>query len=124
MKVEHDKDYAGFIIQCGGPGEMGPRFASETAVATRLALELYPAAVIGWWMPGYDNDPRSLWEIPEAKEQIRLTASLTGWDDAYRLPLKNMTHSLIVLLVMCGVWGSKHPFTVNVTTDAEEAARG
>jgi hypothetical protein len=47
----------------------------------RTAVKRYPKALFVIQMPGYDHDPRELWEIPEVTHYVRRWAYYAGMDD-------------------------------------------
>jgi hypothetical protein len=108
-------DFEGFIVQAGEPGLLTEETARQAAQATLLALEVYPRAKVTWWVPGYEDDPRALWEIPEVAEQIRRCARFAGWVDGYHLPRQSLVDDLVVLLVQCECFPNGHPYTVVLT---------
>lgn len=105
-------DYAAFVIQAGAPGALDEAHARETADATVIARQNFPKAQISWWVDGYDDDPRELWQIPEVAAQIRRCARLVGWVDGFTLPREALAPHLIVLLVKCNCFPNGHPFVV------------
>lgn len=108
-------DLAMAIIQAGEPGCLDAEHAALTAQGTRAVMKYHPKAKIQWWVAGYDDDPRSLWDIPEVAAHIRRCAAEMGWDDGYLLPHTRLEPALICMLVRCGAFGSHHPFDVRIT---------
>lgn len=106
--VNYDK----IVIQAGEPGRLDTYHAYKTIAATRLAMKRYPDAQVEWWVPGYDDDPRELWDVPEVARHIRLCAEGMGFTDAYDLPLSRLTGNMLALLVKCGTFGEDHPFEI------------
>lgn len=53
------------------------RKALATAVVSWRALDIKPSTVIVLHLGGYDDDPRELWQIPEARDFIRRFAEKT-----------------------------------------------
>lgn len=109
-----NNDYSAIFIQAGEPGKFDQHHAEETVAATRLALTLYPYAMIEWWVHGFDADPRSLWDIPEAAAQIRRCARMMGWT-GYNLPDQQLSNLTKLLLIKCQCFGDDHPYTVKIS---------
>jgi len=77
-----------------------PRLYSKalaTAVMSWRALKIKPSTAIIIHLGGYDNDPRELWDIPQAREFIRKFAERTG---AHKHPAIDPTSR--ALLLACG----------------------
>ena len=102
------------FIQAGARGELTELEAGETAMATLLALR-QPGAVVHWFVDGYDDDPRPLWEIPEVAAQIRRAAAMAQFTDGYKLLVDRLDDGLITLLALCGCFPRGHPFEITVT---------
>lgn len=83
-----------------------------------LVARTQPQAVIRLMLGGYDDDPRSLWEIPEAADYVRHVALAAGVAD-WRSPIvRQFSEGTIVLLSKCEAMGADPPFTVNIVEGA------
>lgn len=109
-----EDEHSAIMIQAGAPGELTPYHAELTGLATLLALAAYPGAMVEWWVHGYDDDPRSLWEIPEVAAHIRACAIRAGFIDGFDLP-DALGPTAIVLLTQCGCFPNGHKFNVTIT---------
>lgn len=59
-------DYDAIHIVIGGPGHLSHAAAIERARQVKLVIDTYPLATYSLHLSGYDDDPRELWDIPEA----------------------------------------------------------
>jgi hypothetical protein len=64
-------DYDAILMVIGSKGDLSARRAGESAVSVKLIAERYPDASLSLHIDGFDDDPRELWEIPEAARFIR-----------------------------------------------------
>lgn len=71
--------------------------ALAAAVMSWRALKIKPSTAIIIHLGGYDEDPRELWDIPQAREFIRKFAEKTG---AHKHPAIDPTSR--ALLLACG----------------------
>lgn len=77
-----------------------------------------PTALIRLMLGGYDEDPRELWDIPEAAAYIRQVALASGVLD-WRSPIvKRFGETTVLLLAQCGALGPGHPFKITIRPDA------
>lgn len=89
------------------------RKALAYAVMSWRALEVKPTTAITLHFGGYDDDPRELWQIPEAREFIRKFGVKTN---AHKSPaLEPISRAL---LLACGVDPTKHVFVDMITKEA------
>ncbi|MGY3615720.1 hypothetical protein [Bradyrhizobium sp. USDA 10063] len=73
------------------------RKALATAVLSWRALKIKPSTAIVLHLGGYDDDPRELWEIPQARDFIRRFAEKTKAHEHPALDPQSRT-----LLLACG----------------------
>lgn len=67
---------------------------------------------------GFDEDPRSLWDIPEVASYVRLalvSAGVNSWRSAL---VQRFTPGSLILATKCGAFGGDCPFSVTVDQDA------
>lgn len=84
-------------------------------LATVAAKEPHGPLVLR--MEGFDDDPRSLWDIPEAKSYLLRCVRAAGLTD-WRSPLtRRMSRGSLVLLAMCGALGEDSPYVVTIDPD-------
>jgi hypothetical protein len=69
-------DYGVVFLEVGVKGELTPERASRAASAISLVKITQPEAQITVMIGGFDNDPRELWDIPEAAAWVRQLAVL------------------------------------------------
>jgi hypothetical protein len=77
----------------------------------------YPDATILLTLDGYDDDPRSLWDIPEAADYIRRfarAAKLTNWRSPLFRALEEASRGL---LIACDAIDKPHPFRLDIVPD-------
>jgi hypothetical protein len=55
--------------------------ARHCAAMWREAAQRYPKAIFVLNIPGYDDDPRELWEFPEVRRYVRWWARFAGVND-------------------------------------------
>ncbi|KRR21305.1 hypothetical protein CQ14_06560 [Bradyrhizobium lablabi] len=89
------------------------RKALATAVMSWQALKVQPSTAITVHFGGYDEDPRELWQIPEAREFIRKFAVKTN---AHKHPALEPTSR--ALLLACGADPTKR-VRVSMITENE-----
>jgi hypothetical protein len=92
------------------------RKALAVAVLSWRALKLQPSTAVMLVMEGYDDDPRPLWEIPEARDFIRRFGEKTK---AHKHPA--LDPGSRNLLLLCGVEPTYQ--TVHVEITAEQSDR-
>ncbi|MGY2987651.1 hypothetical protein [Bradyrhizobium sp. USDA 4508] len=88
------------------------RKALATAVMSWRALKVQPSTAITVHFGGYDEDPRELWQIPEAREFIRKFAVKTN---AHKHAALDPTSRAVLLA--CGADPSKRVYVNMVTED-------
>jgi hypothetical protein len=70
-----DGDYEYAFMEIGAKGELTEKTARRGAEAILLMTQFNPTTQIAVTIGGYDNDPRELWDIPEAKHFFRLVVT-------------------------------------------------
>jgi hypothetical protein len=68
-------------ISIGARGSLSKQRARDGARAWHEAVRRNPKAFFMISLLGYDEDPREIWEIPEAARYVRWWAKYTGMDD-------------------------------------------
>jgi hypothetical protein len=78
-----DDDGAGAFIPftMGLRGELTKQAARKSADVWRKVTWRYPKAGFCIQLAGYDQDPRAVWEFPEAARYVRWWARFAGMDD-------------------------------------------
>jgi hypothetical protein len=101
------------VVQIGEPGHMDEPALYEAIAVFILAAERYPRAELAVTIGGFDQDPRSVWDIPEAAARFRAFARGT-FPSAYDPLVGRLETSTIATFVKCGAW-PVHPFIVEIT---------
>jgi hypothetical protein len=110
-------EYDMVVIEFGGAGHLDDRTLQEMCSAPAMVHAQYPDAPIVLSLSGFDDDPRSLWDIPEAAAYIRAyarAAKLTDWRGPLFQALDETSRGL---LVACDAIDKPHRFTVNIVPD-------
>jgi hypothetical protein len=68
--TQQQRDYSDIMLEIGNPKNLGQESARKAAEGCLLAAERHPAATLHIYFDGYDEDPRQIWEIPEARAQV------------------------------------------------------
>jgi hypothetical protein len=76
-----DADCDTILFQYGKRGDLTEKAARRAGEAWREVIARYPNAVYVLTMPGYDDDPRELWEFPDVCEYVCLWARFAGLDE-------------------------------------------
>lgn len=104
-------------LELGGRGHLGAADIVRAAEALHTAIgKLQDRQTLVVSIGGYEHDPRSLWDIPEARKFIRRVmrqAGITHWSQP---AVKALNESSLALLLQCGVFPD-HPFQVQITTE-------
>ena len=104
------------IMQIGSRGHMARDKLSEVVAAFHEVLRVYPGTEIAFTCEGFDEDPRPVWEIPEAAARFRGLAALL-FPDGYDPIIHRLEQSTIAVLAECGSWPDGHPFLVSIVPD-------
>jgi hypothetical protein len=96
-----------FISLCiGRRGDLTRHEAKLCAKLWRRHIKRYPKAHYILSLAGYDDDPRNLWEIPEAAGHVCRWARFVGLrtlDDAFRY----LSEQQVGWLAACGAFGEE-----------------
>jgi len=76
-----DADCDTIVFQYGKRGDLTEKAAQKAGDAWRKVIARYPNAVYILIMPGYDDDPRDLWEFPDVCAYVCLWARFAHLDD-------------------------------------------
>jgi len=76
-------EYDAILMVIGGKSDLSAKRAIESAEQVKVIAEYYPDASLSLHLDGFDDDPRELWDIPEAARFIRQFA---GWLHRLGLP--------------------------------------
>lgn len=68
-------------VHIGMRGHLSERCAREAAETWCEATRCYPKALFMIVVLGYAEDPREIWEVPEAARYVRWWAKFAGMDD-------------------------------------------
>jgi hypothetical protein len=102
------------VIQIGSPEQLDAASLSEAIAVFILAAGRYPAAKLAVTVGGYDEDPRSVWEIPEAAARFRAFAD-GCFVSAFDPLVGRLEDTSIATFVQCGAWPGGHPWRVEIT---------
>jgi hypothetical protein len=112
-----DKQPDSVLAIIGEKGHLSQQDAEVGAALWKQIRRDAPGAHFIFTIHGYDEDPRALWEIPEAAEYIRTWAKLVGLDDleeaerAFGSRYDPQTGDTLGLLDLCLVFDDKPLFT-------------
>jgi hypothetical protein len=94
------------LVAVGTRNQLTKAAARDTAAMWRETTQRYPKAAFHISLSGYDEDPRELWELPEAARYVRWWARFAGMDDpataSHFLDPEGMT-----FLAVCGAFGEE-----------------
>jgi hypothetical protein len=116
-RSEAPNDYGLILIEIGGAGHLDEFTLLEMASAPAMAHTRYPDAPILLSLSGYDQDPRSIWDIPEAADYVRAYARAAGLYDWHSSLWKALDETTRGLLIACNAINKPHPFTINIVPD-------
>jgi hypothetical protein len=95
-------------IVIGQRGELTADHAKRAADMWRKATTEHPKAFFCPVIPGYDEDPRELWEFEEVRDYIRQWAKLAGITSPAAVKVETAGYNFIALLAACGCEGFEH----------------
>src|SRR5690242_12312506 len=110
--------YDTVIVGIGGKGQFSDATLRRMRDAPRQMLRHNPHAELALFVSGYDDDPRSLWHIPEAADYIRRFAKASGLHDWTGSLFKALHEHSKGLLIACDAIDKPHPFGVDIVPDA------
>ena len=101
------------MIHVGAPGSMRPQDARIAAKVFKTVIRrLPPTTFIMLAIDGFDADPREVHDIPEAARQFREFAKAAFHGNGFDPNVLRLEEQSIAVLVECGAFGQRHPFTV------------
>jgi hypothetical protein len=90
-------------MMIGKRGALTPEEAQRMGDAWREAVQRNPGAKFTISIDGFDDDPRELWQIPEAANYVRQWAAAADIDDAVTAQ-RFLEPRSFALLGLCGVF--------------------
>src|SRR5215475_9518434 len=106
------------LVEIGARGKLFSQDAEHAAAMWKDLQHKAPKAFFKICIGGYDDDPRQIWEIPEAAAYVRTWAQLVGItspeaaEQAFRPPDNDFERGATIgLLDLCCVFGDKPLFT-------------
>jgi hypothetical protein len=70
--MTNPEDYDEIMVIIGEKGELSHERAAKSAILVSAACTANTRANVTLSIDGYNDDPRELWEIPEADQYIRI----------------------------------------------------
>lgn len=110
-------DPALVVVQIGDKKHLDDRTLREMQGAPAMVLQRYPQALVMLNIDGYDDDPRSLWDIPEVAAYIRRYAAASGLRDWTGRLFAMLDETSKGLLIECNAIDKPHPFKTNIVPD-------
>jgi hypothetical protein len=107
-----------FLVQLnlGYRGELTKNAAKNAATEWRKIRERYPRARINVGIFGYDQDPREVWEFPDARRFVHWFARFAGiTPQEARLVSRDMGDVLVGFFAACGCKGFEHITVIDAT---------
>jgi hypothetical protein len=119
--VERSEDRAMVNFIIGLRGKLSPSNAYEAAASWRRmqTLPQYSNAFFLLGVAGFDDDPRELWDIPEASGFVRRWAKLAKLDSASAVLKSRLLTQSRGLLAKCSAVKDVHPDTVKTISHDE-----
>jgi len=105
-------------IVIGTRDQLTKREADSAGKAFRTLRSRHPYSRILLCIPGYDQDPRELWDFPEVCKYVRRfsrAAGLNDWRAASEVPWADPSWG-VAFLAACGAFGDDHPFIIQKPT--------
>jgi hypothetical protein len=105
--MPRDGDGAFIPFTIGARGNLTKPAARDAAMVWRQMTANYPKAVLYPHLIGYDEDPREIWELPDATRYVRLWARLAGIHSPDDIPHAELVAGtgLLGFLAACGCFG-------------------
>jgi hypothetical protein len=97
-----------------GDANLSAEVLREMAVAPSLVYRKHPGSPIALLISGFDDDPRSLWDIPRVAEYVRVFAREAGLADWRGLLFQALVEESRAVLIQCRAIDEPHPFRVEV----------
>jgi hypothetical protein len=116
-----DPDPALVVVAFGGRGHLDAATLRQMQGAPAMAHARYPKATLLLSVDGYDDDPRSLWDIPEAAAFVRRFAKAAGLRDWRGSLFQALDETSRGLLIACDAIDKPHPFTLNIVPDSRSS---
>lgn len=104
--------YDDAVIGIGGRGYFTEATLRKMKDAPRLVLQQSPRVEITLMIDGYDDDPRELWQIPEAVDYVRRYAKASGLHDWTGRLFRALHEHSKGLLIACDAIDKPHPFRI------------
>jgi hypothetical protein len=105
----------------GERGALTRRAARNAARAYQRSAARYPKAMMYVSIAGYDNDPRELWDIPEARDYFCRWAKFAGVDNSAAVAGSPLMKEATAALAKCGALNDVDPDEVHVSADLPDA---
>jgi hypothetical protein len=100
-----DSDDCIFAFPIGRRDDLSKTAAKIAARNWRELRQKYPKARIILHMPGYGEDPREIWEFPDAARYVRWWARFAGIGRS-ETPIDGpLDRKSVAFLALCGVFG-------------------
>lgn len=87
---------------------------AKAAIAIKLAHDLHPDAELSFAIDGYDDDPRELYEIPEAHKFIQDFAWASGLRDWKCTMFNRLCEDSKAVLLACDAVAKPHPYKLEL----------
>jgi hypothetical protein len=108
-------EYVAAIVVIGGKEDNGLTDATVRKMreAPAMVHSRHPNAKIMLCVNGYDDDPRELYDIPEAADYVRRFAAASGLHDWTTPLFQALDEQTIGMLVLCDAIDKPHPYEVS-----------
>jgi hypothetical protein len=93
------------FIEIGGAGELTSFNAMAAAEIVIMAMRRYPFADLHLMISGFDDDPREVWDIPEAKDYFEMFVGAMFVLNAPPVMEWRMDKSTMGVIAMCCGFG-------------------
>ena len=108
--MQDDEDPAAIVIECGVRGSLSDDSLAAMSPAPAMVAAVYPGKPILIGISGYEDDPRSLWEIPEVVVYLKKFAKASGISNWRSDLYKRLDDHTKVMLIMAKALDEPHPF--------------
>ena len=101
------------------PKAMGLKAAADAVVWFKYCA-MDPLNRFDLWIAGFDDDPREVWDIPEARDQFQLFAK-GAFEDGFDPLLDMVSPECVAMLLKCGCFpgGCKFKLQPDLNTAKE-----